>query len=232
LTCAMDVEALSTRLHDVTERIGQAARNSGRRPEDITLVAVTKGFPASVIEGALRVGLDHIGENRVQEAASKIPPFRRRATWHLVGHLQRNKVKKALELFDVIESLDSVRLAEEVQRRAEQTDRTVDVLVEVNTTGEPTKYGVAPDALHSFLEELRCFDRLRVEGLMTVGPLVQDPEDARPAFRRLRQLAEGYRDGYLRRLSMGMSGDFEVAVEEGATSVRIGTALFGPRPGA
>lgn len=226
----MDTGMISTRLGRVRERIEEAARRAGRPSEDITLVAVTKGFPASVVEQTLDVGIRHIGENRVQEAAAKISFLRDRATWHLVGHLQRNKAKKALELFDVIESLDSLRLAEELQRRAEQVGASVRVLIEVNTSGEPTKYGVAPERLYALLDDVAQLDRLKVEGLMTVGPIVPDPGDARPAFRRLRQLAEGYAGGALRHLSMGMSDDFEVAVEEGATIVRIGTALFGPRP--
>jgi pyridoxal phosphate enzyme (YggS family) len=223
-------EDLQARLEDVTARIGEAALRSGRRPESVTLVAVTKGFALPVVESALAAGIRHIGENRVQEAGTKIPALRSLATWHLVGHLQRNKVRKALELFDVIQSLDSARLAEELQRRAEQLDRTVDVLVEVNTSGEPTKFGVAPGELYELLDHVETLDRLRVNGLMTVGPLVRDPEEARPAFRQLRELAESYDGARLRELSMGMSGDFEMAVEEGATTVRIGSALFGPRP--
>ena len=226
----MKHEELVARLDDVTTRMRGAALRSGRTPGEVTLVAVTKGFPISVVESALAVGIRHIGENRVQEAGTKIPPLRDRATWHLVGHLQRNKVRKALGLFDVIQSLDSHRLAEELQKRAEQADRTVDVLVEVNTSGEATKFGVAPGELYAVLDGVQTLSRLKLRGLMTVGPLVRDPEEARPAFRLLRELAEGYDRAPLRELSMGMSGDFEVAVEEGATTVRIGSALFGPRP--
>lgn len=225
----MDNAMINIRLERIRERIGEAARRAGRRSEDVTLVAVTKGFPAPIVEEALDVGIRHIGENRVQEAAAKIPRLRDRATWHLVGHLQRNKAKRALELFDVIESVDSLALAHELQKRAEQADSEVRVLVEVNTSGEATKYGVGPAGLRELLDEVVKLDRLRVEGLMTVGPIVTDPNDARPAFRLLRELAEGFPGGILRHLSMGMSGDFEVAVEEGATIVRIGTALFGPR---
>ncbi len=226
----MDTATIEARLGRIGERIRAAARRSGRQAQDVTLVAVTKGFPASVVEEALAVGIRHVGENRVQEAATKIPPLRDRATWHLVGHLQRNKAKRALELFDVIESLDSLRLAGELQKRAEQAGASVRVLVEVNTSGEATKYGVTPGALYELLNALAELDRLKVEGLMTVGPVVSEPDAARPAFRRLRELAEGYSGGVLEHLSMGMSDDFEVAVEEGATIVRIGTALFGPRP--
>jgi pyridoxal phosphate enzyme (YggS family) len=227
----VDTIEVSERLERVRERIEAAARRAGRRSEDVTLVAVTKGFPASLIAQALDAGLDHLGENRVQEAAIKIPPLRDKATWHLVGHLQRNKAKRALELFDVIESVDSLRLAQELQKRAEQVrNAPVPVLIEVNTSGESTKYGVTPGDLYGLLDEVVKLDRLTVHGLMTVGPIVPDPNDARPAFRRLRELAEGYEGAALTDLSMGMSDDFEVAVEEGATTVRIGTALFGPRP--
>jgi hypothetical protein len=179
------------------------------------------------IRAGIAAGLTALGENRVQEGKAKVAALGRPVAWHLVGHLQTNKVKDALELFDVIQSLDRLELARELERRAAGQGRTVDVLLQVNVGAEPTKGGFAPDAVGEALDAVGKLGHLRVRGLMAIPPEVERAEDSRPAFRRLRELAE--RHG-LAELSMGMSGDFEVAVEEGATMVRIGTAVFGPRP--
>ena len=188
---------------------------------------MSKGFPAAFVQEAVRAGLADIGENRVQEAQSKFEELSEggvRPRWHLVGHLQTNKVRTALKLFDIIHSVDSLKLAEVIDRQATSP---VPVLIEVNVAGEATKYGFPPDEARAACEKIASLARLEVQGLMTVAPLVSDPQDARPVFRRLRDLRDALG---LRHLSMGMTDDFEIAVEEGATIVRIGRAIFGPRP--
>lgn len=223
---------MAQRLAGVRERIRQAAARAGRDPAAVTVVGVCKGFGLDVVREAVEAGLGHLGENRVQEAEGKIPALEAAVTWHMVGHLQRNKVPRAVELFHQIDSLDSLRLAREIQRRA---GRPVPVLVQVNVSGEETKHGFAPERLRRELAALRELENLRIRGLMTLAPLVEDAEQTRPVFRRLRLLAEELRQETglpWETLSMGMSNDFEVAVEEGSTMVRLGTALFGPRPRA
>ena len=218
----------------VQERITAAAAKSGRPPEDICLVAVTKTVPPERIKEAIAAGIRHIGENRVQEAAAKVAAIPAGVTWHLIGHLQRNKAKQAVQMFNLVHSLDSLRLAETLQKRAEELGQTVDCLVEVNVAGEETKHGIAPDQVRPLLRKVSSLPRLSVHGLMTVAPYVEDPEEVRPVFRRLKEMANEIDKLSLPRvsmekLSMGMSGDFEVAIEEGATIVRVGSAIFGVR---
>ncbi|MDZ7374519.1 MAG: YggS family pyridoxal phosphate-dependent enzyme [candidate division KSB1 bacterium] len=228
---------IARNVEQVRQRIAAACARSGRKPEEVTIVAVSKTFPPEAIEEVVRAGIPDIGENRVQEAYAKFQTLGRCATWHLVGHLQTNKVKRALEIFDWIHSVDSLRLAQEISRRAAQSGRDeVNVLLEVNTSGEASKYGVKPEEVLSLAKEVVRLPRLRLQGLMTLAPVVEDPEDARPYFATLRQLRdELIRAGivdHLPHLSMGMTDDFEVAVEEGATMVRIGRAIFGERDAA
>jgi pyridoxal phosphate enzyme (YggS family) len=220
------------RLADVQARIRAALARSGRSPTAVRLVAVTKTVGVGPIREALAAGVEILGENRVQEARDKIPRLPP-ASWHLIGHLQTNKAKLAVSLFEMIHSLDSVRLAEELDRHGEQAGKRVRCLVEVNVGDEPQKSGVAVSELSGLLAAARALAALEIAGLMAVPPFLPDPEATRPYFRRLRELrdrlaAEGYR---LPELSMGMSQDYEAAVEEGATMVRVGTAIFGPRPG-
>lgn len=213
----------------VRARIAAAAVRAGRQPEDITLVAVTKGVALSRIREAVAVGLTDIGESRVQEAAPKVAALRQAVRWHLVGHLQRNKAPLAAGLFNVIHTLDSARLAETLSRHAPQR---LDVLVQVNVAREPQKFGVPPEALAAVLRGAASLPKIRVVGLMTIPPLHPDLEHARSIFRRLRTLRDEVAKVLgtaLPHLSMGMSDDFEVAVEEGATLVRVGRAIFGPR---
>jgi len=210
----------------VRERIARAAERAGRRADDVLLVAVSKTVAADRIREAVAAGIPALGENRVQEARDKIAVLGRPVPWHLIGHLQTNKAKEALQLFDLIHSLDRIDLARELDRRARAAGRVVDVLVEVNVGAEPSKGGWSPAAVATALDALTALGHLRVRGLMAIPPEVARPEDARPWFRELRTLAE--RHG-LRELSIGMSHDFEVAIEEGATMVRVGTAIFGPR---
>jgi pyridoxal phosphate enzyme (YggS family) len=201
----------------------------------VVLVGVVKTVPADAIREAVAAGLADLGESRVQEADQHVGAVGRTAArWHMVGHLQRNKAARALELFDRVHGVDSAELAEALSRRAVAASRTLPVLVEVNVSGEATKFGVAPEAVIRLIERVAGLPGLSLDGLMTVGPPVGGPEEARPGFARLRALRDrGERSLGLRlpELSMGMSGDFEVAVEEGATMVRVGSALFGERPG-
>ncbi len=223
-------------LETVRERIARAGQRVGRRPEEVLLVAVSKTVPLERIREAIETGVPALGENRVQEAEEKIQALgHTMVPWHLVGHLQTNKVKDALALFDLIESVDRLSLAEELDRRARAAGRRVDVLVQINVAGEVTKSGFAPDELRPALEALAGCQGLRVRGLMAIPPEPQEPEDSRPYFKTMRTLLEtarGWRipDLDLQALSMGMSADFEIAIEEGATIVRVGTAIFGPRP--
>jgi len=220
----MRVTTVAERLALVQERVARAAERAGRSPAEVTIVAVSKSFPAQAIEEAVAAGIAHIGENRVQEAAAKIPSLPHLpVTWHMVGHLQTNKAKTALELFDIIQSMDSLRLAEALSRRA---DRPIPVLLEVNVAGEASKFGFSPREVIQAAEAVARLPHLNVCGLMTIAPLVSDPEEVRPVFRELRRLGDALG---VDELSMGMTDDFEVAIEEGATLVRIGRAIFGER---
>ena len=212
-------------IEQVRERIARAAERSGRRRDDVLLIGVSKTMPVDRIRAAIEAGIPALGENRVQEAKAKVPELGRAVPWHLIGHLQTNKVKDALALFDVIHSIDRFPLAEEVERRGASANRVVDAMIEVNLGAEPAKSGVLPDALSAFVDQVRRLPHLNVRGLMAIPP-VGAPEDTRPWFRSLRKLGEAH--GFAE-LSMGMSADYEVAIEEGATMVRVGTAIFGPR---
>jgi len=219
----MDIER---NLRGVERRITQAAQRAGRSPAEITIVVVTKGMPPQAIEAVFEAGVRHIGENRIQEAREKIARLsnlKPRPTWHMVGHLQTNKVKTAVEIFDIIHSVDSLRLAEAISNRVQGT---FSVLLQVNISGEESKSSFSVAELPKAAEEVARLPRLEVKGLMTIAPLVSDPEEVRSIFRKLRELRDSLG---VEHLSMGMSDDFEVAVEEGATMVRIGRAIFGER---
>jgi pyridoxal phosphate enzyme (YggS family) len=219
----------------VQERIADAARRAGRREDAVLLVAVSKTIAAERVRDAIAAGVPALGENRVQEAREKIAVLGRPRPWHLIGHLQTNKVRDALDCFDLIHSVDRLPLAEALSRRATEAGRRVDVLVQVNVGEEPQKGGVRAEALRPALEAMAALPGLRLRGLMTIPPLPRDPEDSRLHYREMRKLIDGARGwGFgpeLAELSMGMSGDFEVGIEEGATIVRVGTAIFGPREG-
>jgi pyridoxal phosphate enzyme (YggS family) len=212
------------RLIGVEERIRRAAARAGRRREEITLIAVTKTFPAAVIREGYEAGLRDFGENYVQEFEAKRPLVSdlAAARFHLVGHLQSNKARRAAELFDSIQTVDTAKLA----RRLNECGRRLEVMIEVRLSEEETKSGVPPGELGALVEVVRSLPNLELVGLMTMPPWFEDPERARPYFACLRELAAEFS---LPCLSMGMSGDFEVAIEEGATHIRLGTALFGPR---
>ncbi len=219
---------------DIKSRIKVAAEKSGRNPEDIQLVAVTKNFPPEVVQKAVDNGLVLLGENRVQEARNKIELVKGNVKWHLIGHLQRNKVKMSIDMFSMIQSMDSLSLAKEIQKRAEQAEQIIDVLVQVNIGREKTKYGIDPTDTESFIEKVALFPNLKVRGLMAIAPFKQNPEEVRPYFRHLKSIFESIKQKSIKNvdmnyLSMGMSNDFEVAIEEGANMVRIGTGIFGAR---
>jgi pyridoxal phosphate enzyme (YggS family) len=223
---------LAERIGSIQQRIAAAAARSGRDPASVTLLAVTKGQPPDVINEAARAGLVLFGENKVQEAKAKIPLCSGRLRWQMIGHLQSNKCRDAVELFEMIQSVDSLALAQEINKRAEQAGKRMPILLEVNSGGEASKFGYRPEQLLSDLPQINALTRLEIHGLMTVPPWAPESEKVRPMFRELRELktrCEQILGAPLPHLSMGMSGDFEVAIEEGATMVRVGTALFGPR---
>lgn len=210
----------------ILARIQEAAVTSGRDPQSIRLIAVTKTVPPSKIREAVESGVSHIGENRLQEALPKREALRDLpAAWHFIGHLQTNKAKKVVENFDCVQSVDRFELAEKLNQYA-PADRPLPVLIEVKLHEEPNKSGIAADELAGFVDRFRELERLELRGLMAIPPFFENPEDCRPYFRRLRELGEKFG---LPELSMGMSNDFKVAIEEGATMVRVGSALFGAR---
>jgi pyridoxal phosphate enzyme (YggS family) len=224
--------SLAENFETIQQRIRATCERAGRVPDSVTLLAVTKSQPPEVVRAAADCGQILFGENKVQEAKAKIPLCPGKLRWHFIGHLQSNKCRDAVEWFELIQSVDSLSLAQEINRRAEQAGKTMPVLLEANVAGEASKFGYQPEKLLTELEVLNQLPRLEIHGLMTVPPYVTDPEKARPHFRRLCELkiqCEQKLGVRLPHLSMGMSGDFEVAIEEGATLVRIGTALFGPR---
>ena len=228
-------DEIATSLAAVRERLARSIERAGRSPSSVRLVAISKTRPAEDVRAAFDAGQTEFGENRVQEALEKIGatsdiPI----TWHLVGHLQSNKARRAAGAFGWIHSVDSADLLQRIDAAAEDAGRRPELLVQVDLAGEPTKHGAPADAWLSLFEDASACRAARVAGLMLLPPFFTDPEDARPYFRRLREIrdelgARGIAPGLLRELSMGMSHDFEVAVEEGATLVRVGTAIFGER---
>jgi pyridoxal phosphate enzyme (YggS family) len=240
-----EIEASTSR---VRERIAAAAQRAGRRSDEITLVAVAKTHPVHIVAAAIAAGLHDIGENRVEEASTKIPAVRERISplaeprWHMVGHLQRRKARTALALFDLIHSIDSLRLAQRINRVAQDSEKVAQVLLEINVSGEVSKYGFdlsasggakARDAFFADVEQILALPYVQPRGLMTMAPIVSDPENARPVFAALRAVHDDvcrrFPDAGWRELSMGMTDDYEVAIEEGATMVRVGRAIFGER---
>lgn len=220
-------------LNSIRQRVKAACDRCDREPNSVTLLAVTKSQPPEIVAAAAEAGLNFFGENKIQEAKAKIPLCPGKLRWHFIGHLQSNKVRDAVELFEMIQSVDSLNLAKEISKRCEQASKTMPVLLEVNVAGEASKFGCKPEQLLAELKEMRALPRLEIRGLMAVPPWSSEPEKARPHFRQLRELkarCEQVVGVPLPHLSMGMSGDFETAIEEGATIVRIGTALFGQRP--
>jgi len=227
--------SVAARLAGVRARIDAAARGAGRDPSSVRLVAVSKTFPIDAVREAYAAGHRDFGENRVQEALEKIAASADLALrWHLLGHLQTNKARKAAAAFAMIQSLDNVELLRRLDAVAAESRHTPELLVQVDLAGEATKYGARPEEVPTIFEAAASCVAARVVGIMTLPPIPETPEDARPWFRRLQDLRQGWLSagvppGMLREVSMGMSGDFEVAVQEGATIVRVGTAIFGSR---
>ena len=237
LETSADARALAERLDAVRHRIDAACQRAGRPSEAVTLVAVTKTFSVAAVVAARQLGLADFGENRVQELVEKAEALPGAVEggavrWHMIGHLQRNKARDVVAHADLFHALDSLRLAETLDTRSRDAGRVLPCLVQVNVSGEASKYGLDPDAVRPLLDQLEPLENLQVCGLMTLAAPTDDPETVRPQFRRLRRLFDAcaaHPHVTMEHLSMGMSGDFEVAIEEGATHVRLGTALFGPR---
>ena len=227
------MDAIAANLEEIRRRMAEAARRSGRDPASVRLVAVSKTYPAEAVAAAATTGQRVFGESRVQESRDKIPACPPGLEWHFIGHLQKNKVRQALPLFGFFHSIDSTALAQAIDRIAGETDRPVEGLLEVNVSGETTKHGFTPELLRAGFAALTKLPHLRLRGLMTMAPYSDNPEDARPVFRALRELRDELQSAHdcpLPELSMGMSGDFVPAIEEGATLVRVGSSIFGARP--
>jgi len=210
-------------LKNVKERIAKSALRVYRHPEDVKLIAVTKTFPVDIINKAIDFNIKSIGETKVQEAKKKFKEIGNKVEWHMIGHLQSNKVKDAVKIFDIIHSIDRMKIAKKVNNKCLELNKNMPVLVQVNLTED--KFGIKPDETVEFVNKIKKLDGIKVDGLMTIAPFVE-PEETRPYFKKLRELSLKCN---LKELSMGMSNDFEVAIEEGATMVRIGTAIFGER---
>ena len=223
---------LAANLENLRQRINAACARAGRPPESVMLLPVSKGQPPEVISAAAALDLTQFGENRVQEAKTKIGQCPGHLRWQMIGHLQSNKCRDAVHFFEMIQSVDGLPIAREIDKWAAKSAKTMPVLLEVNVAGESSKFGCGPEQLLADLPQINALPKLEIHGLMTVAPWSADPEKVRPVFRKLRELkmkCEQILGAPLPHLSMGMSGDFEVAIEEGATIVRVGTALFGPR---
>lgn len=225
---------LQNNLKLIRENIAKAAERSGRSENDIKLVAVTKTVDVDLINQSIQLGVKDIGENRVQEIERKYDSITKGINWHMIGHLQSNKVKYIIDKIHLIHSLDRMSLAKEIQKRAEQIDAVIDVLIQVNIAEEESKFGIQRDKVIPFIEELLNFNNINIKGLMTIAPYVENPEDARFVFRDLKKLSleiqeKNYSGLEMKYLSMGMTNDYEVAIEEGANIVRIGSGIFGSR---
>lgn len=225
---------LSENLKEVEERIRLACERSGRSRNDVTLIAVSKTKPSEVLQEAYDLGVRTFGENKVQELTGKYDILPKDIQWHMIGHLQRNKVKYIIDKVHLIHSVDSLRLAEAIDKEAKKHQVTADILIEVNVAGEESKFGVAPEELENLITEISRYRHIRVRGLMTIAPFVENPEENRPIFARLRKLSVDIASKNIDNitmsvLSMGMTNDYEIAIEEGATMVRVGTGIFGAR---
>ena len=225
---------ISDNLKYVEQKIREACGRSGRKREDVTLIAVSKTKPVSDIEEALRAGYDVFGENKVQEIRDKSPVLPESVHWHMIGHLQANKVKYLIGVVDLIHSVDNEKLAEEIEKQAAKHNVVMDVLCEVNMAGEESKFGLTPEETPEFVKKISVLPHLKVRGLMTIAPYTEDPESNRVYFKGLRELKDRINEAgipgvQMDLLSMGMTGDYEVAIEEGATFVRVGTGIFGER---
>jgi hypothetical protein len=229
----MSYTYIKENLDEIKKNIERACQKNGRNPEEITLVAVTKTIEPDAMNAAIDYGVSVIGENRVQEIRRKFDDVKS-VSWHQIGHLQRNKVKYIADKVDMIHSVDSVKLAKEISNKAKSHDRTIDILIQVNVAGESQKFGIDEDELEKVIQEVAHFENIQVKGLMLIAPFAENPETVRPIFRRMKEIFDStknsnYDNVDMDYLSMGMSGDYVVAVEEGANMVRIGSGIFGAR---
>ena len=225
---------LQEQLTNVEIEIQKACDKSNRKREVVTLIAVSKTKPVSILKEAYDLGVRVFGENKVQELVDKYEALPKDIQWHMIGHLQRNKVKYIIDKVDCIHSVESLRLAETIEKEAAKHDRIIDILVEVNVAGEDSKFGLSPSEVPAFIEEIAKFPHIRVKGLMTIAPFVENPEENRPIFKVLQELSvdiagKNIDNVIMNVLSMGMTNDYQVAIEEGATLVRVGTGIFGER---
>ncbi|PKM95936.1 MAG: YggS family pyridoxal phosphate-dependent enzyme [Firmicutes bacterium HGW-Firmicutes-1] len=225
---------INTNIDRIYKEIVEACHNSGRRQEDITLIAVTKTKPIEDMKQAQNYGIIHVGENKVQEIVNKYPYFKENFTWHMIGHLQTNKVKSIIDKVELIHSVDSIRLAQQINLEASKMDKVQNILVQVNIAEEESKFGVSKEVIETFIREIALLPNICIKGLMTVAPYVEDSEENRPIFREMFQVfvdinSKNIDNVTMDVLSMGMTNDFVVAIEEGSTMVRIGTAIFGER---
>jgi len=229
-----DETVIRYNIDELRKKIGKAAQKTGKKPEDVNIIAVTKTIEPERIIKAVDLGLKDLGENRVQELCQKYDIISREINWHLIGHLQTNKVKYIIDKVKMIHSVDRLELADEIQKRAAKAGRVIDVLIQVNIAEEESKFGLARESTLAFIKQISSYGNIKVKGLMTIAPLVEDPEEIRYVFRELRKLLIDIREENIDNidmdfLSMGMSNDYEVAIEEGSNMVRIGTAIFGHR---
>lgn len=225
---------LEKNLKSIQDKVKDACKRSGRHPEDVTLIAVSKTKPVSMLQEIYDLGIRQFGENKVQELTDKYEKLPKDISWHMIGHLQRNKVKYLIGKTTLIHSVDSLRLAEAIEAEAAKKNCLVDVLIEVNVAGEESKFGISPEELLPLVEQIARFRHIKIKGLMTIAPFVENPEENRIHFANLRKLsvdiaAKNIDNVSMRILSMGMTNDYEVAIEEGATMVRVGTGIFGER---
>lgn len=226
--------SIGANLQDVRSKVTQAALKAGRNPEEIQIIAVTKTVDISQMEEAISAGITAIGENRVQEVRRKFPLLKKKVDWHLIGHLQTNKVKYIIDKVSLIHSVESLSLAKEISKRAGQKGIVMPILVQVNIAEEESKFGLKVKEVIPFLKEIAELENIKIEGLMTMAPFVENPEEIRFVFKKLKLLSENIKEEHIPRvemkhLSMGMTNDYQVAVEEGATLIRVGTGIFGKR---
>jgi PLP dependent protein len=229
-----NLDDIQVNIADIKEEIKQICQNCGRNPDDITLVVVTKTVDPERINHAVDSGISNLGENKVQEIMDKYEAVSKNIKWHLIGHLQTNKVKYIIDKVELIHSVDSVKLAEEISKRAEKYDITKDVLVQINVAEEESKFGIDLDEAVNFVKSISVFDNIRIKGLMTIAPYSENPEGVRLVFRQLKEKFDelsqmNLPNTEMKYLSMGMSNDYQIAIEEGANMIRIGTAIFGKR---
>lgn len=228
------MDYLKLNINEINEKIDAACKKAGRNRDDITLIGVTKTIDEDIINASLELGISDIGENKVQEITRKYDQIKKGVKWHLIGHLQSNKVKYIIDKVDLIHSVDSVKLAREINKRAKQHNKVMHILIQVNIADEDSKFGISSESVHDLLEEISAFEHIKVMGLMNIAPFYDEPEQARNDFKVMKNIFDTIETAAIdnvemKYLSMGMTGDFEVAIEEGANLLRVGTGIYGAR---